>query len=647
MNETHKKNVDKRSIERASRRSSPVDLCRRRSRSWNIHAVPRGGESTEYSSRFEGCEQTHMAPHVTHRARPSEEPWRIDRDFERMRAFVVVVVVALTYGVGKSIGACDVANEATTRALGAALRETFATVVGDVWWFDYDQIDPNCLDCGNANPSSTYGCPRFAENARSSRDGMTTSRARASTDAVAAPRRSISPQEPVDANEARPRSPEEPRSANEAPHRTVPRFDVPNIEFAREGGVGENARGVLPMSCEWNLEQDEVILLFGCLPDEMRYFALTPYLYDILTTTNGRSTVFASMGDSFSTGYNADVGAFSRLNTNQKDDIAVGAVARPPFAPWNATFAFLMGANRDTLDEVAAALAVVAPGIGANIFRMPPPPAEAIEATYTMLFRGAVPKNKEAWRAYIAAPPIMALRLTPKTMRAANQFSPTPLIARQTQSELSLRTTFNALVRAVQTHITATGRQSITTASAAQMFASDNSAPCVSLRINCGGDNRDTNYIRAPAFQLNDNQSLVYVVGVNHAKTGNAYYSNVALYNPARLLAVTSVNDEEYARTARRWLPNVNQATADLFYVVAFARDCASVAIPSGTLCVDVPSFGFPSVAVGVDAVIWERPYATALGGAVGPWWQSLIMPSIVESIPRAPTPAPSFVSSF
>jgi hypothetical protein len=354
------------------------------------------------------------------------------------------------------------------------------------------------------------------------------------------------------------------------------------------------------------------------------------------------------MGDSFSTGYSADIGAFSRLNTDAWNDIPRGVAARRPGGTpaWNATFAFIMGANKDTVADVERMLDALAPGIGKNIFGMQPPISAATAATYTMLFRAAVPKNRDAWREYARNPPLVVLRLTPRAIRAPNAFAPAPLIARQTESEQPLRTTFNTLVRAVQTYVTTTGRQYVTTASSPQMFAADNSAACVSLRINCGGDNRDTNYIRAATFQLVDENALVYVVGVNHAATGNAYYSNVAAYNPSRLLAVLSINDEDFARTARRWLPNVDAVTADLFYVIAFARDCAKVTVPRDALCVSMPSTGFPSVALDADIALWERPYSTVFGGAVGPWWQSLIMPTIIESRPRATT-ATSFVSSF
>ena len=91
--------------------------------------------------------------------------------------------------------------------------------------------------------------------------------------------------------------------------------------------------------------------------------------------------------------------------------------------------------------------------------------------------------------------------------------------------------------------VTPTGRQ----------FLFDSGQQCIDTGWNCGGDNRDTNYVRCATFRLPDENTVVYVVGVNHAATGNAHYSNLAVYNAARNLGVVAVDDSEYAGTARRW----------------------------------------------------------------------------------------------
>ena len=66
------------------------------------------------------------------------------------------------------------------------------------------------------------------------------------------------------------------------------------------------------------------------------------------------------------------------------------------------------------------------------------------------------------------------------------------------------------------------------------------------------------------------------VVGVNHAATGNAFYSTVAAYVAGRNLGVAAADDSMFERTAIGWgrLAGVAEADAAKLYVVALARRC-------------------------------------------------------------------------
>merc|ERR1712216_769257 len=76
-----------------------------------------------------------------------------------------------------------------------------------------------------------------------------------------------------------------------------------------------------------------------------------------------------------------------------------------------------------------------------------------------------------------------------------------PLIARRTVDELSLTQAYDALVSAVRERVASVpGRDAAVAATVRPQIVIDSSMTCVNFRINCGGDNRDTNYIRAPAF---------------------------------------------------------------------------------------------------------------------------------------------------
>ena len=41
----------------------------------------------------------------------------------------------------------------------------------------------------------------------------------------------------------------------------------------------------------------------------------------------------------------------------------------------------------------------------------------------------------------------------------------------------------------------------------------DSGQTCIDTTWNCGGDNRDTVYIKGPTFRLPDDDTVVYVVG--------------------------------------------------------------------------------------------------------------------------------------
>ena len=473
-----------------------------------------------------------------------------------------------------------------------------------MWMFDFDQIPPDCSDCGNANPASTYGCPRFARSA------PRFSRAR-----VAEPRRV--------------------RAMRDDSHASLARLDSPNIDFAET--TSSAARGVLPLSCEWPLREDEAVVLYGCTPDTMAYFAITPYLYTISPGTVSESLVFASLGDSFSLAQN-DRGhnAFSRLST-EVASLQDGTIYRSTKAPWNASFALVLSRNRKVLDITANALR--ARGLAVNTFGIPPPPADATaDTTYTVLLRGALPLSKERWSEWLQNPPVRAVRVIVRGVQASDIFQPPTLITRQTMDEIVFVATHDALVGAVRAHVaSAPGRSAVVTRSPRPQVA-DNSNACVLSRINCGGDNRDTNYIRSASISLANDEDIAFAVGFLHTASGNAHYTSIGLYAQTRRLAVVSVEDDTLRGTAKGWLVDA-ESTVDNFYVAAFARNCSARVVPHRTPCVDVPSVGFPSVALSDTVELWERPYST-VATTVGPWWRSMILPAVVVSVPAPPPPA-------
>ena len=127
------------------------------------------------------------------------------------------------------------------------------------------------------------------------------------------------------------------------------------------------------------------------------------------------------------------------------------------------------------------------------------------------------------------------------------------LIPRETLDERPLLPAVTAVASAVASHFSSVG-DFVTTQNTGAQILFDNGQQCIDTTWNCGGDNRDTTYIRGPTFRIPSNDVVVYVVGVNHATTGNAHYANLAVYNQARNLGVVAVDDASYENTAVEWL---------------------------------------------------------------------------------------------
>jgi hypothetical protein len=522
---------------------------------------------------------------------------------------------------------CSLADETARGAVETALRNReFDLESGSVWFFDSDELPSDCTDCGNANPASTYGCPRFANERFRERRRASSSSRRAETSAGARPRRDESAAASRRARAAADVS------------ATLPRLDSPNIDLAR---LNATSRDVIPETCEWPLADEDVIVLYGCVPSRMKYFALTPYLYRLGVSG---ALVFASLGDSLAMAENDDVGAFTRLSTSASPNVAPGTFRRMQHAPWHASFAVVAGRNRALVERAASALR--ARDIEVNVFGVAAPPEP--ESTFSMLFRGAVPANASEWKAYTSSPPMSALRLKPMFIAPTDPYaSSTPLLARRTVDETPLTGARDALVSAVRARVAlAPGETSSASPSPRPQLVSDSSSACVISFTNCGGDNRDTNYIRSTSFTLSSMDDIVYAVGASHVETSNAHYMSLALYSRARRLAVVSVEDQVFRRSAVAWLPSQDESEAAKLYVVAFARDCARHVVPVGSPCVNVPLDDvFPGVALSDSIELWERPYC-AYDTTIGPWWRQMLLPTLVRAVP-APTSNAFFANLF
>ena len=483
--------------------------------------------------------------------------------------------------------------------------------------------------------------------------------------------------------------------------------DNPALGLAKptEARVLPDGSGGARVSCEWRLREDEVVLLVGCTPPPAKYFGITPYVYKSYDGGIVR-TLFASAGDTLAVGGDdgAGVARFSRLGTSAgrvpaTEDGTLGVLR--DVACWNATFAAAFGGHRRTLRDAMDVFAIFANGAGgsaalaaaagaANAYGLS---RQTGFKTRALMIRHAVPRDAADWATYASSPPFVVARLTPK--RAPVFPAPFPrasLIPRRTFDERALASSAALVADRVAAFFLAGGRGvdgaldgaldaqrpdaakgawfdvpgtfvTQTLETQAQVLF-DNGQRCVDVSWNCGGDNRDTTYVNGPRFRLPDDAAAAYVVGVNHAATGNAVYANIAVVDPARKLGVLAIDDGAFENTADGWTRGTPaESDAASLFVVALARRCPRVATSGedaslprsgsrsssrrsrmldGTLCVEVPSDGFPSASPSAELAVWERPYCHA-ETTVGPRWSRLATPTVV--LARRAGDAPSSTS--
>lgn len=496
----------------------------------------------------------------------------------------------------------------------------------------------------------------------------------------------------------------------------APALGLAKPSEAERDALRETAR-VLPdgsggahVSCEWRLREDEVVLVLGCVPPPAKYFGITPYVYKSYDAGIVR-TLFASAGDTLAIGGDDGFGVakFSRLGTSagrvpETADGTLGVLR--DVACWNATFAAAFGGHRHTLRDSIDVFANAARG--ASESALVPRAADAANAyglsrqtgikTRALMLRHAVPSDSNDWAAYASNPPFVVMRLTPRRPPIfPAPFPRASLIPRKTFDEQPLASSVALVADRVAAYFlaggggldgTTLGAEDTSTREIAenawfdvpgtfvtQTLATrpqvlfDNGQRCLDVSWNCGGDNRDTTYVNGPRFRLPDDAAVAYVVGVNHAATGNAVYANVAVYDPARKLGVIAVDDGAFENTADGWTRGTPaEGDASSLFVIALARKCprGSVAekernaddgssggrsrLLDGTLCVEVPSDGFPSASPNAELAVWERPYCHA-ETTVGPWWSRLATPTVVlvRRVGDAPssTPFPFDVNTF
>lgn len=335
-------------------------------------------------------------------------------------------------------------------------------------------------------------------------------------------------------------------------------------------------------SAAWRLRADEAVVLVGRAPPSAAYFGLTPYVFDRDYGARGRQTVFASLGDTLN---------HRVLATAGTPDGAAG----DPFG----RDTFVVATSDRGVDDRVRAAAESAGYPRAVMNRVTFPAAtgrfglDAAADSFALLGRVALFADAAAGAAWLAAPTLTALRVTPMSSAAPVPATPPTDRRRGTgATEAALAAALSRLEAAIF------ARHRLLTPRAITVNTAEvDPVACLADGTNCNGDNRDTVYPRSTFFSFPEGAaSFVMVYGVNHEAAGKATYSNFSVYALRHLLGVASVTSRQLRGSAEDYLPGDPMAAQ--LYAWRVARRCGAtphcVEIPSD--CPGVPTAGLANV---------------------------------------------------
>ena len=337
------------------------------------------------------------------------------------------------------------------------------------------------------------------------------------------------------------------------------------------------------LSRYYHLRADEAVVWLGPLPPSAKYFGMQSYLA-LEATPQGPDPVLASLGRSF----------------NQ----LVAAEERGADHVFDAPAAMVTSGDGATDDEVRALLQEA--GFPDHEIHHDRIPAEQVsfgtgaEGDWFMnVLRVAMIDDPADAATWYGTEQHTLLRLTPTVERPSTR--PHPIPARPAggsgQTESHLADALAALEAAVVArypgflHI---GADAAPTLHDPEQCLADGA---------CAGESPDRYIARAPPFLLDSEAGFAVAIGVNHARTGRASYSSLAVNELQHLIGLQDVNSDAMVGTARTYLPDHPQVD-DLFACMV-RRSCAG---RDEACCLEVP-YECPGVEIGDPAMMNFRAY--------------------------------------
>lgn len=353
----------------------------------------------------------------------------------------------------------------------------------------------------------------------------------------------------------------------------------------------------------FHLRPDEAIVTFGTLPPAARYFSYRSYL----GLRVDEPPILGSLGASM-------------------NHLTLAAERGGPI--WGEPAAFVTSLDQGTEDRVREALRAAgwapeqihADRITGEVVR----PGFSAEAdTFFIASRLALFDDPAAGAAFMAAPTLRVLRVTPETEAPWTEPWPRPELPARGSGEAEsaeLAQARNALVVAVMAEYV--DRSPVPT-EAVPYWAE--TLDCIA-NSHCGGDIRDRYTSNSPEFWLAPGEAMISI-GVNHERSGRASYSSATVQSIDEGRGIVSFASHEMVGSARQWLPD--HPRADDLYVWTVARDCTGWPEP----CTELPA-ACPGLPFGDRANVLFRAYLEPATGAA-PLPEELV-PDVAIKIPRA-----------
>jgi hypothetical protein len=358
----------------------------------------------------------------------------------------------------------------------------------------------------------------------------------------------------------------------------------PYMSITLPGFVGdavpwEKVKRAIPVN--YLLRQDEAILVVGSTPPPMAYYSFQTMLFARYNTAT--STYDPATGG-FYQPYEAVV-AYLGDTVNNLTVRSTGST------PYDRPMAFISTGNRQTQERLRAALrsagyadAVINTEVlPPSLVRFGYDTGDQFLFTMRLAIVAGGDRALENFEKSVQAGNVMRVfRVRPKKEFPKNPLPAPVLRTRGTgQTEMDLYPTMEKLRQAILARFRAGfDAQELDT------FLPDSipeGYPAIQRGIaymgpgrdGSAGYGRDANYWVSEWFDLPDN-AFAIVYGVDHAATGKATYSSVAVYLDKKIAAgVSDANSEDFASNPRTANPYLHgEPEIDKFYVWKVARNC-------------------------------------------------------------------------